>query len=295
MAWKQKRMRSQDSPMTTPPTPARRIVPILLLVAVTVAVWFSPLDRAASESLDAGTKRAFITFASARGLNAAISFLQGTEITAGAGVSATISVGQVLDPVNDLVEQFAEMMLLATVSFGVQEILLTMGQDAAVKLVLTVLFLIWIAWFLYRRETPRWLDTLLILGLMARFAIPVAAVGTEFVFRHFLEQDYQASEMAITKTTSSVQAVTEDLAAKAPGEGDADEGWWQQKWDQVKNLAQNVNVGAKIDQLEESVSGVAENVVRLIVVFLLQTLAVPVAILWLLYAAAKAVINSAGR
>ena len=281
--------------MTTSPGPARRILPVLLLAAVSVAVWFSPLDQAASASLDAGTKRAFLTFASARGLNAAISFLQGTEITAGAGVSATISVGQVLDPVNDLVEQFAEMMLLATVSFGVQEILLTMGQDGAVKLILTALFLVWIGWFLYRRATPRWLNTLLILGLMARFAIPLAAVGTEFVFRHFLEQDYQASEMAITQTTSSVQAVTDDLAARPESEEDAGESWWQHKWDQVKNLAQNVNVGAKIDQLQESVSGVAENVVRLIVLFLLQTLAVPIAILWLLYAAAKAVINSAGR
>ena len=69
--------------MSTTPRPGRRLLPIILLAAAALAVWFSPLDRPASESLDAGTKRAFITFAAARGLNAAISFLQGTEITAG--------------------------------------------------------------------------------------------------------------------------------------------------------------------------------------------------------------------
>jgi hypothetical protein len=280
--------------MSTTPRPGRRLLPTLLLAAAALAVWFSPLDRPASESLDAGTKRAFITFASARGLNAAISFLQGTEITAGAGIMATFSVGQVLDPVNDLVEQFAEMMLLATVSFGVQEILLAMGRDNGVKIVLTVIFVGCILWLVSGRSMPRWLNALLVLGLMFRFAIPMATVGTEFVFRYFLEQDYQASEMAIADTTSSVRSVTEDLAAeREPQEPEgADEGWWQKRWSEMKDLVQNVNVGARIDEIEESLSGVAENVVRLIVVFLLQTLVIPIAILWALYAAVRHVFTA---
>jgi hypothetical protein len=279
--------------MSTTPRTGRRLLPPLLLAAAALAIWFSPLDRPASESLDAGTKRAFITFASARGLNAAISFLQGTEITAGAGIMATFSVGQVLDPVNDLVEQFAEMMLLATVSFGVQEILLSMGRDAGVKIVLTVIFAGCILWLVSGRAMPRWLNALLVLGLMFRFAIPMATVGTEFVFRYFLEQDYQASEMAIADTTSSVRSVTEDLATERGPEGTegADEGWWQKRWSEMKDLVQNVNVGARIDEIEESMSGVAENVVRLIVVFLLQTLVIPIAILWALYAAVRHVFS----
>ena len=283
--------------MSTTPHAGRRLLLPLLLAVATLAVWFSPLDLPASESLDAGTKRAFLTFASARGLNAAISFLQGTEITAGAGITATISVGQVLDPVNDLVEQFAEMMLLATVSFGVQEILLTMGRDGAVKIALTVIFGGCILWLAAGRSLPRWLRAVLILGLMFRFAIPMATVGTEFVFRHFLEQDYQASEAAIADTTSSVKAVTEDLAAeREAGEStQADEGWWQRRWGQMKDLVENVNVGARIDELQASVSGVAENVVRLIVVFLLQTLVFPVAILWTLYTVVRYVFAVADR
>ena len=34
----------------------RRVVPVIALLAGVVAVWFSPLDNRASESLDAGTK-----------------------------------------------------------------------------------------------------------------------------------------------------------------------------------------------------------------------------------------------
>ena len=98
--------------------------------------------------------RAFVTFATARGLNAAISVMQGTEVSGGVGVSATFSVGQALDPVNDLVEQFANLMLLATVSFGIQEVLLVMGQDQALKVLLTLLLAAWGAWYLSGRENP---------------------------------------------------------------------------------------------------------------------------------------------
>ena len=50
----------------------RRVLLVLVLLGAIVAVWFSPLDHPASESLDAGTKRAFVTFASARALNGVV-------------------------------------------------------------------------------------------------------------------------------------------------------------------------------------------------------------------------------
>ncbi len=237
--------------------------------------------------LDCGPKRAFVTFATARGLNGAISLMQGTEITGGVGVSATFSVGQVLDPVNDLVEQFADLMLLATVSFGVQEVLLAMGQDQAVKIILTVVFVGWIAWFVSGRPVPRWLGALLILGLMARFAIPLAVVGSEFLFRHFLEEDYQASELAMARTSESVTNMTEDVAANPRGEQDAATGWFEKAWDQLIDAAREINPGDRVERLKAAVGDIAENVVHLIVVFLLQTLVMPIAILWALYAAIR--------
>jgi hypothetical protein len=268
-------------------TLARRVAVPLLLIVATIAVWLSPLDGPAGDSLDAGTKRAFVTFATARGLNGAISLMQGTEITGGVGVSATFSVGQVLDPVNDLVERFADLMLLATVSFGVQEVLLGMGQDPAVKIILTAIFVGWIAWFVSGRPVPRWLSTLLILGLMARFAIPLAVVGSEFLFRHFLEADYQASELAVARTSESVTSMTQDVTAQPADESTPETGWFEEAWRELVDAAREINPGDRVQRLKAAVSDIAENVVHLIVVFLLQTLVMPVAILWALYAAIR--------
>ena len=272
----------------------RRVLLVLALLGAVVAVWFSPLDNTASESLDAGTKRAFVTFASARALNGVISFAQGTEVNAGVGLSATLAVGEVLDPINDLVEQFGQLMLIATVSFGVQEVLLAMGRDWAVKLVLTVIVLGWLGYHLLGPGVPRWLNALLILGLMARFAIPVAAVGTELVFQHFLEEDYLASESALSNTRSSVVELTGEIAeprdeSRAAEEEESD--WIADALDTFRGAAQAMDVNGRVEALKATVSDVADDIVRLIVVFLLQTLVVPVGILWLLYGLARHILS----
>lgn len=45
---------------------------------------------------------------------------QGTEVAVEpAGVGVIFTPGQILDPVNDLLEQFSNLMLAASVAFGI--------------------------------------------------------------------------------------------------------------------------------------------------------------------------------
>lgn len=266
-----------------------------LIVALVVCAWISPIDQKASDSLEAGLARAFVTFATARGLNSAISLAQGTEVTAGVGMSATFSVGQVLDPINDLVEQFSDLMLLATVSFGVQQVLLVIGQHLLIKVLLTGLLLIWAVWCWRRGSSRPWLNGLLILLLMARFAIPLASLGTDVVFRLFLEQDYTASELALSDATTSIRSMTPNLSSPPDAdtaETPSEKGMLEQYWDQMKGAAQRLDMVEQFETLKRNAGDTVDNVVRLIVVFLLQTLVIPVAILWGLYATVKTVVNS---
>ena len=61
---------------------SRQIVWGFMLGLVVLCAWFVPLDRLATEQVDAGLKRALVSFATARALNAVISVAQGTEIAA---------------------------------------------------------------------------------------------------------------------------------------------------------------------------------------------------------------------
>ena len=107
---------------------ARRALLALALGALVVCSWLAPMDAPAMARVDAGLKRALVSFATARVLNAAISVAQGTEARVQPfGFGVTLAPGQVLDPVNDLVEQFSNLMLAASVVFGIQKVLIAVG------------------------------------------------------------------------------------------------------------------------------------------------------------------------
>jgi hypothetical protein len=81
----------------------------------------------------------------ARALNAVISVAQGTEVSLQPlGVGVTLAPGQLLDPVNDLVEKFSDLMLMASVAFGVQKVLISMGGYWLISLLLTFAAIGWL-------------------------------------------------------------------------------------------------------------------------------------------------------
>lgn len=260
----------------------RKIGILIILALLVSASWFAPIDKPAIEQVDAGMKRAFITFAAARALNAAISVAQGTEVSLSMGAGVTLSVGEVLDPVNDLVEQFSNFMLIATVAFGVQKALLMMGQYEYVKVFLTAIMLIWGALYLSSWKMPRWFHSFIILMLMVRFAIPVAIIGTDVMFKRFLEKDYQSSLDTIGTVTGKVkQPLLQQQAAPPDNQG----------WFGGPRIWAPFNPMKKLDELQQKADQAAKDVVQLIVVFLLQTLLIPIFMLWALYLVLRSVIT----
>ncbi|MDP3310281.1 MAG: hypothetical protein Q8S56_04865, partial [Polaromonas sp.] len=60
-------------------------------------------------------------------------------------------------------------------------------------------------------------------------------------------------------------------------------------------LAENADVRARFEELKQAAEQATEHIIRLIVVFLLQTLVIPLLLLWALYALARGVFERAGR
>jgi hypothetical protein len=262
----------------------QRIGILIILALLVFASWFAPIDKPAIEQVDAGMKRAFVTFASARALNAAISVAQGTEVSFSMGAGVTLRVGEVLDPVNDLVEQFSNFMLIATVAFGVQKALLMMGQYEYVKMFLTAIMLVWGFLYLSGWTTPRWFQSLLILMLMVRFAIPIATIGTDILFKQFLEKNYQTGLATIGTVTDKVKQPLLPQQQAAPPNN---QGWFGG----LKNwLPPALDPRPYLADLQKKADKAAEDVVQLIVVFLLQTLLIPILMLWVLYLVLRSVI-----
>lgn len=258
----------------------------LLLAGLTIALasaWFAPLDSRAEQYLEAGLKRALVSFAAARALNAVISVAQGTEVAAQpGGVGVIFSVGQVLDPINDLVEQFSALMLGASVAFAVELALLKMGSYWAVSLALSAAALAW-GWFYWRSQTaPTWLIRVLVGFLLVRFAVPIVALGSEAGFQLFLAEDYADGQARIELSTSQLGGAAKPAATPEPPEGIADriKRWWSQSTD----------IGKRFEELKDIAARTVEHIVKLIVVFLLQTLVLPTLLLWALLRIGRALV-----
>jgi hypothetical protein len=73
-----------------------------------------PLEQAFTDQLTQMLKVTLTVYALARGLNAVISVAQGTEMSIEPmGVGLTLTPGEILDPLNDLIEQVSSVLLIA--------------------------------------------------------------------------------------------------------------------------------------------------------------------------------------
>ncbi|MDP2761913.1 MAG: hypothetical protein Q8O64_16230, partial [Sideroxyarcus sp.] len=275
-----------------------------------VLSWLQPLDTTAINQVDDGLKRALASYAVARTLNAVISVAQGTEVSVQIGVGATFTPGQVLDPVNDLVEQFGDLMLAASVAFGIMHILIKIGSFWLFSLVLTVSASAWL-WMRWRNiSSPEWLMKVVIVLLFARFSFPIVTVGSDLAFKQFLADDYSRSQSAIQLNSDEISTLGNDIEAKDAGEAAVappaeeealeppkENGGMLNKlsnsWNSLKatagsmknNASEALQIKERMSKLRQSAGQLVEHVVKLIVVFILQTIIIPIVILWLLYRA----------
>lgn len=260
---------------------AWRVLAVLALAAMVAFAWLSPVESKANEQVDAGLKRAAATYATARLLNGVISVVQGTEVSAApAGLGMVFTPGQILDPLNDLVEQFSQVMLVAMVAFGVEKVLLTVGASWMVSLTLSLVAVTWAALYLLEQSSPRWLGRLLLIFLVTRFAMPVALIGTDWVFQRFMASDYQESQQvlqAIQGETSKFGKIPQDSSNK------------QGLWDKFKSTTVDAfsDASSALDSLKSSAEKAVERVIKLMVIFVLETIVFPIIFIWLLLSAAR--------
>lgn len=266
-----------------------RVLAMLLVAALVACSWLAPLEATANRQIDAGLKRALVSFAAARTLNAIISVAQGTEVSLQPlGVGLTLSLGQALDPVNDLIEQFSGLMLVASVAFGVQKVLMAIGAHWLISLLLTGTAVAWAVLSYRQQRSAHWLTQGLVVLLMLRFAIPVVTIGADLVYRQFMAGDYSASQQVLERTAAQAEKAA-PAAAEAPEQPGV--------LDRMKNWmgSQGGAWKERLASLKQAAEQVTEHIVRLIVIFVLQTLVVPLALLWLLYGLARGALRRSGR
>ncbi len=256
------------------------IITVLLLLLAFFSVsklldTFS-FDTFGEKYTEEGFTRSLAAFGIAKGLNGLISVVQGTEVAIEpVGVGVILTPGQILDPVNDLIERFSWVMLICTTSLGIQSILLTIFSSFFFSIaVSTTLFLIVLFIWNDQLVSINLINILYRLAaflIILRFFIPLMAITNDGLYKAFLEPTYIESKLQLEQSNIAIANLSDNQ--KINNEA-ADKSWYEV-------IIDSINIDKNYEQLKVEADNLTSHIIDLIVVFTMQTILFPLIFIWL--------------
>jgi len=248
-------------------------------IALATMLFFAPLADSRGEAwLESNFTRTLAALAATRGLDSAISLAQSSEVSFSFGPGGSIGIGQALDPVNDLVEQYGALLLTSTTAIGVQRLGMQIGRALGWWLFLPAMVALLGAAFARGRSKTAflaWGRRLLGIALFARLAIPTAAWIDSVVAERFLEAGYQQAAAVVTTTTERIEKVEADDGNRP----------WYERYNPVDAI------GDRAQRLYQALADVGESIVNLAIYFTISTIVLPLGTLWVLSKVSGAVFS----
>jgi len=267
----------------------------IVLIFILVLSLGLGVDESALALHDLAFERAMVAFGLAKGLNAVISLIQGTELSfTPVGVGLNFSVGEVLDPFNDMVERFSWVMLFASVSLGVQKLLLILSAKLflQIALVLSVVSTISFMWIKQIKNSLflSYSLKLFVLLLLLRFSAIFFVYSSELFYTSTLQNQYYEASNKIEKTKVEL----EDLQSKNKSlvETQKQEGFFNGVSSQYEKIKESLNISRQLDALQNSIESASRNIITLITIFVVQSVVMPLLFLWFFVLSIKFVLRN---
>lgn len=243
------------------------------------------IDNMTISYIDSSINKAIIAFTSARGINAIISMLKSSTVNlTPAGVGASISIGQVLDPVDDIIENLSNILLLSIVSLGIQRFLIEIAPFISFNIFLNLGLILLFFLIIIKNLRKSFLFNLaikfFIVALVIEFILPFFVFIDWTTNKLFFEKEYESARYTLNETNEELTATYGAIfSTKGVIEG-------------FKNFLKKENNGKNfIEQLKDSAEKIIESSLKLILIFILDTVIIPLFFLWLLYKFLKYIFN----
>ena len=269
-------------------------VSIMLIFILVLSLAFE-IDERAIVVQDAAFERAMIAFGLAKGLNAVISLIQGTELSfTPVGVGLNFSVGEVLDPFNDMVERFSWVMLLATVSLGIQKIILLLSSKIFIQVALGISVVLSLG-FIWIKEIKNSLFLsyslkLFVLMLLLRFSAIIFVFISQEFYTSTLQIQYTEASSVIENTKVELEAL--QSKSKTLVQAQKQEGFFGSVSSKYDKVIDSFNISRQLDTLQSSIENASRNIITLITIFIVQSVVLPLLYLWMLVISVKLIFRS---
>lgn len=269
----------------------KRSLVFLALTLLLLCTWAPWSQDSAKQQAKDGLTRALTTYAAARAVNALISVAQSTQVSMQpGGVGVATNPGEILDPVNDLIEQFSSLMLAASVAFGVQLLLIKAGAHYLVSAALTCAAIAWSVVYTLKPTAPRWLTKVVVLLLLVRFAAPLAVIASEQTHQALFEVEYQES-LEVLKSAPSSDGLAARTGSPSQDNREPKNSWTDWLPSFKKAPADEKQAAGSVDgvvsRMQAFLKDGVERVVRLAALFVVQTLVMPLLFIWAVLAALR--------
>lgn len=129
---------SIEQPLAIDSNNKHRNITLAIIFFVIFISWIGYLDRLALNYIDSATNQSLAAFGIAKIINAFVSMIQTAQFEFSLGVGASLQVGQLLDPINDAVEQYSEIMKISIASLFGQKMLIEISSTTIFKTILTI-------------------------------------------------------------------------------------------------------------------------------------------------------------
>ena len=255
--------------------------------------FFTAIDSTSTQYIDAALVRAASAYALSRSFNAVVSVFEESHLQVQpAGVGISLALGEILDPINDLVERFSWVMLASLTALGIQKALVIIGPWFSVTILLPISLGLLLIGCLsidpWAKRSTHLGYAILIAVILIRFALPVMAFFNQQVYLNVLEETH---DKAIGKVSQEMSRLKKEIPELEDSQITSNHPPPQNLWDKTKEALNRtldqskeiMKVQNKIQKLKEIASGLIDRLVDLIVVFVLNTIMLPLLFLGIIY------------
>ena len=259
-------------------------------VLISIVLFFSSgvqipfIDSTADAYFKDSITKAGVSYGVSRLINATVSVVKESSIgLEPAGVGLSIAVGQLADPINDMVERLSNVLVMSIASLGVQELAYEISVTvvpqfmAVFLLVLSVL-----VWFDNQRidKLQKIILSVLVIASIARLCLPISSLANEFLQETFFEDKIIEANQQLTASTADLNELDNLPVPEINGLF----GTLGNSATYIKD--KTVEFKNTVQVLMENKGVIVENLLSLtflyLGVFIIQVLVLPILIFWLL-------------
>jgi hypothetical protein len=195
----------------------KRISSVVLAALLLLLVWRGYLDIYSHDYLAESIANTGILYGIIRAINALVSVLQSSELSV---MLVSVNIGELLDPLNDLIERFSHVLVVALAALVLQKIMLGIVSHDVFNLAMSALTLIVLYSSLIRKlPFHSYYMRAFILALFLRFALAITVFCGSLIDSWFLEQAMSEQVESMVQLESQLSNTRDVLNGETRAQG----------------------------------------------------------------------------